>query len=64
MDLVHRNPSLDFEARSPEDAQEIFEIKRRTVTTLVRKVTIDRSRKLHVEIGITLHKIFSHDASQ
>ena len=51
--------SLEFDARGPEDAQEIFEIKRQTVTTLVRQVTIDRNRELHVEIGLDLSKIFS-----
>jgi len=55
--------SLDFEDGSPEDAQEIFEIKRQTVTTLVRQVTIDRDRKLHVEIGLDLSKILSNVAS-
>ena len=44
-----------------EDEQKIFELKRQTVTTLVRKVTIDRNRELHVEIGLNLRQIPSHD---
>lgn len=48
----------------PEIVKAIFELKGQTITTLVRQVTIDRDRKLHVETGLNLPKIFSNDASQ
>ena len=48
--------SLNDEPESPEDQQEIFEIKRQIVTTLVRRITIDCNRELHVAIGLNLLK--------
>ena len=51
--------SLEIEAHDPADAKEIPGLKRRIITTLVRQVTIDRNRKLHVEIGHDLSKILS-----
>jgi hypothetical protein len=55
--------SLNDDIPCPEDQQEIFEIKRQTVTTLVRRVTIDRNRELHVEIGLNLLKVLNYDSS-
>lgn len=56
--------SLNDDPQSPEDEQEIFELKRQTVTTLVRRVTIDRNRELHVEIGLDLLRILNDDTSR
>lgn len=53
--------SLNDDPQSPEDKLEIFELKRQTVTTLVRKVTIDCNRELHVEISLNLLKILNDD---
>lgn len=53
--------SLNDDPQSPEDEQEIFELKRQTVTTLVKRVTIDRNRELHVEIGLNLLRILNDD---
>jgi hypothetical protein len=47
-----------------EAEQEIFELKRQTVTTLVRRVTIGRNRKLQVEIGFNLPKLLNDDTSR
>jgi hypothetical protein len=51
--------SLNTDPQAPEDEQEIYELKRQTVTTLVRRVTIDRNRELHVEISLDLLKILT-----
>ena len=51
--------SFNSHPQSAEDEQEIFEIKRQIVTTLVRRVTIDRNRELHVEISLDLLRILS-----
>ena len=56
--------SLNDDPQNPEDEQEIFELKRQTVTTLVRRVTIDRNRELHVEIGLNLPKLLNDDTSR
>ena len=52
-DLKAGIDSLNSEPENQEDRQEIFRIKRHIVTTLVRRVTIDRNRELHVEINLT-----------
>ena len=41
--------------------KESFALKRRTEITLVRRVTIDRNRELHVEISLNLLKILDDD---
>ena len=53
--------SLNYDPQGAEDEQEIFEIKRQTVTTLVRRVTIDRYRELHVEIGLDILRIVNEE---
>jgi len=58
-DLQAGIASLNDDPHSPEDQQEIFELKRQTVSTMVRRVTIDCNRELHVEIGLDLLKILN-----
>ncbi len=59
-DLQAGLDSLNATPQSEEERQEIFEIKRQIVTTLVRRVTIDRDRELHVEISINLQKLINY----
>jgi hypothetical protein len=56
--------SLDWDHQSVEDEQEIYELKRQTVATLVRRVTIDINRELHVEIGLKLREVLHYALSQ
>jgi DNA invertase Pin-like site-specific DNA recombinase len=56
--------SLNWDPQSVEDEQEIYELKRQTVATLVRRVTIDINRELHVEIGLNLREILNHALPQ
>jgi hypothetical protein len=56
--------SLNWENQGAEDEQEIYELKRQIVTTLVRRVTIDINRELHVEIGLNLREILNHALPQ
>ena len=44
--------------------QEIFEIKKQIVNTLVRRITIDRNRKLQVEISLNLLNIINDDTPE
>jgi site-specific DNA recombinase len=53
-DLQAGLESLNTEPQSEEDAREIFEIKRQTVTTLVKRIEIDSNRDFHVEISLDL----------
>jgi len=46
--------SLNAAPQSEEERQEIFELKKQTVNTLVRRITIDRNRELNVEMGLNL----------
>jgi site-specific DNA recombinase len=46
--------SLNTAPQCEEERQEIFELKKQIVNTLVRRITIDRNRELHVEIGLNL----------
>ena len=62
-DLQAGLESLNAKPQSEEDAREIFEIKRQTVNTLVRRVTIDRNRKLHVKISLNLLNFVNDDRS-
>lgn len=55
---------MNSDPQSPEDQQQIFELKRQTVTTLVRRITIDRNRELHIEIGLNLLKLLNDDIPQ
>ena len=54
--------SLNADPKSPEDQQEIFEIKRQIVTTLVGRVTIDCNSELHLEISFNLLNLFNDDS--
>jgi site-specific DNA recombinase len=60
-DLQAGLDSLNTMPQSDEERQEIFEIKRQIVNTLVKRVTIDRDRQLHVEISINLLNLFHDD---
>jgi uncharacterized protein YPO0396 len=53
--------SLNVMPQNDEERQEIFEIKRQIVNTLVKRVTIDRDRHLHIEISINLLNLFHDD---
>jgi hypothetical protein len=46
--------SLNTAPQSEEERQEILELKKQTVNTLVRRITIDCNRELHVEISLNL----------
>ncbi|MGB8984744.1 MAG: hypothetical protein WCC12_22955, partial [Anaerolineales bacterium] len=46
--------SLNTAPQNAEERCEIFELKKQAVSTLVRRVTIDRNRELHVEISLNL----------
>ena len=46
--------SLNTAPQSEEERQEILELKKQTVNTLVRRITIDRNRELQVEISLNL----------
>jgi hypothetical protein len=63
-DLQAGLESLNSFPQNDRDRQEIFEIKRQTVNTLVRRVTIDRDRELHVEISINLLNLINYDAPE
>jgi hypothetical protein len=53
--------SLNADPQNDEDRPEIFDIKRQIVNTLVRKVTINRNRELHVEISLNLLNFINYD---
>ncbi len=59
-DLQAGLDSLNLVPQNDEERQEIFEIKKQTVNTLVKRITTDRNRQLHVEISINLLNLF-HD---
>ena len=59
-DLQAGLDSLNVIPKNDEERQEIFEFKKQTVNTLVKRVTIDRNRQLQVEISINLLNL-SHD---
>jgi hypothetical protein len=46
--------SLNTAPQSEGERQKIFELKKQTVNTLVKRIMIDRNRELHVEIGLNL----------
>ena len=50
--------------QNDEERQEIFEIKKQLVNTLVRRITIDRNRKLQVEISLNLLNIINDDTPE
>ena len=62
-DLQAGIESLNADTQNREDQQEIFAIKRQIVNTLVKKVTIDRNRELHVEISINLLRLFDDETT-
>ena len=53
-DLQMGLDSLNTAPQYEEERQEIFELKKQIVNTLVRRITIDRNRELHVEISLNL----------
>ncbi|MGB8983059.1 MAG: recombinase family protein [Anaerolineales bacterium] len=62
-DLQTGIASLNDDPENLEDQQEIFQLKRQVVTALVRRITIDCNRQLHVEIGLNLLKILNDENS-
>jgi DNA invertase Pin-like site-specific DNA recombinase len=63
-DLQAGLDSLNVIPQNDEERQEIFEIKRQIVNTLVKRVTIDRNRELQVEIRINLLNLFNNNPPQ
>jgi type I restriction enzyme R subunit len=61
-DLQAGLDSLNVVPQNDEEILEIFEIKKHTVNTLVRRVTIDCNRELHVEISLNLLNLFNNDS--
>ena len=59
-DLQAGLDSLNVIPKNDEERLDIFEFKKQTVNTLVKRVTIDRNRELQVEISINLLNL-SHD---
>ena len=59
-DLQAGLDSLNVTPQNDEERLDIFEFKKQTVNTLVKRVTIDRNRELQVEISINLLNL-SHD---
>ena len=53
-DLQMGLDSLNTAPQNDEERQEIFQLRKQIVNTLVKKVTIDRNRELHVEIDLNL----------
>lgn len=53
-DLQMGLESLNTAPQNDEERQEIFQLRKQIVNTLVKKVTIDRNRELHVEISFNL----------
>ena len=53
-DLQAGLESLNAAPQTEEERQEIIELKKQIVNTLVKKITIDRNRELHVEISLNL----------
>lgn len=62
-DLQAGLDSLNAAPQSEEERREIFELKKQTVNTLVKRITIDRNRELHVEISLNLLGIISNQSN-
>lgn len=60
-DLQTGLESLNAAPQSDDERQEIFALKKEIVNTLVRRVTIDGNRELHVEISLNLLNLFNDD---
>ncbi len=60
-DLQAGVDSLNVIPKNDEERLEIFEFKKQAVNTLVKRVTIDRDRQLHVVISINLLNLFHDD---
>ena len=56
--------SLNAAPQNDEERQDIFALKKQIVNTLVRRVTIDRNRELHVEISLNLVNLINNDTPQ
>jgi hypothetical protein len=63
-DLQTGLESLNASPQNDEERQEIFALKKQIVNTLVRRVTIDRYRELHVEISFNLLNLINNDTPQ
>ncbi len=61
VDLQIGLESLNAAPQNNEERQEIFALKKQIVNTLVRRVTIDRYRELHVEISLNLLNLINND---
>ena len=64
VDLQEGLDSLNASPKNDEERQEIFAIKKQIISTLVKRVTIDRNRELHVEISLNLLNIINDDAPE
>jgi hypothetical protein len=56
--------SLNAPRQNDEERQEIFEIKKQIVSSLVKRITINRNRKLQVEISINLLNLSTDDPTK
>ena len=56
-DLQMGLESLNAAPQNDEQRQEIFALKKQIANTLVKKITIDRNRELHVEVSLNLIKL-------
>lgn len=63
-DLQAGLESLNAVPQNDEERQEIFEIKKQIVGALVKRVTIDRNRELHVEISLNLLNLSKNVTAQ
>ncbi len=63
-DLQAGLESLNATPQNDEEQQEIFEIKKQIVSTLVKRITIDRNRKLYVETSLNLLNIINDDTPE
>lgn len=56
--------SLNAVPQSEDEQGEIFELKRQAVNTLVKRITIDRNRELHVDISLNLRAIADNKSNR
>lgn len=63
-DLQAGLESLNAAPQNDVDRQEIFALKKQAVNTLVRRITIDCNRELHVEISLNLLNLINYDTTK
>ena len=63
VDLQAGLESLNAAPLNKEERQEIFELKKQIVNTLVKRVTIDHNRELQVEINLNLLSLLDDESN-